>query len=179
MRRSLPDEHGWWWMKAIEDDEWRMAFVNTNRETITLFDGLDPREDQIEYKMDDFDEYLADWYGPFHCPGTDFGQSTIVTEESHHREAARKGKAIVLQHVDFKHCPDEEHHSNVTVTSLRDRDEAEAIIYREATEAGIESRLIGLFRELDMELDGVRLPFSAAAIVNGIRSALEAIEDEA
>lgn len=37
-------------------------------------------------------------------------------------------------------------------------------------------RLIILFRELDMEMDGVRVPASAAAVLNGIRAVLNEIE---
>lgn len=33
----------------------------------------------------------------------------------------------------------------------------------------IQNRLVGLFRELDVELDGVLVPSSAAAIINAIR----------
>lgn len=37
-------------------------------------------------------------------------------------------------------------------------------------------RLESLCRELDMEMDGVRVPQTAAAILNGIRSVLSEIE---
>lgn len=40
-----------------------------------------------------------------------------------------------------------------------------------------QSELIRLCKELDIELDGVRMPAMAAAIVNGIRRVLDEIED--
>jgi hypothetical protein len=40
----------------------------------------------------------------------------------------------------------------------------------------IEMRLLSLCRELDAEMDGVRVPASAAAILNGIRSVLSDAE---
>ena len=38
MRKTTPDEHGWYWSKSPSDGDWCMAFVNMNRETVTLFD---------------------------------------------------------------------------------------------------------------------------------------------
>ena len=40
------------------------------------------------------------------------------------------------------------------------------------------NKLVALCIELDSELDGVKLPASAAAAMNGIRSVLEDMEDD-
>jgi len=47
-------------------------------------------------------------------------------------------------------------------------------------ELGVTSyaRLVGLCRELDIELDGVNVPGSAAAILNAIRKILRDLEEE-
>ena len=176
MRKTLPDEHGWYWAKSPRDGEWCMAFVNMNRETITLFDGVDPRNDQIEYPMDEFKNSDRHWYGPFNCPGTDFGQHTIVIEEEQHQKAERDGEAIVVTYADFRHCDDL--HSSIAIVGRCSEEQARAITQRETRELGIESKLVKLCRELDMELDGVRLPAPAAAVANGIRSTLERLEDD-
>jgi hypothetical protein len=125
MRKTLPDEHGWYWAKSPRDGEWCMAFVNMNRETITLFDGVDPRNDQIEYPMDEFKNSDRHWYGPFNCPGTDFGQHTIVMEEELHRKAEAECRAMCVTYVDYKYCDDENHHSSIAITELRTRADAD------------------------------------------------------
>jgi len=130
MRTTLPDEHGWYWSKSPRDGDWCMAFVNTNRETIILFDGVDPRNDQIEYSMDEFENSNREWYGPFNCPGTDFGQHTIVMEEKLHREAITEGKAMCVTFVDYSHCSDENHHASIAITELRPRQDADELCHR-------------------------------------------------
>ena len=107
-----------------------MAFVNTNRETIILFDGVDPRNDQIEYSMDEFENSNREWYGPFNCPGTDFGQHTIVMEEKLHREAIAEGKAMCVTFVDYSHCSDANHHASIAITELRPRQDADELCHR-------------------------------------------------
>lgn len=42
----------------------------------------------------------------------------------------------------------------------------------------VAGRLVALCRELDEELDGVKIPASAAAVCNGIRDVLNQIDDE-
>jgi len=138
MRITLPDEQGWYWCHHQESDRWCMAFVNMNRETVTLFDGVDPRNDQIEYPMDEFENSDRHWYGPFHCPGTDFGQHTIVMEEALHREASKSGEAIVVTYVDFQHCKDERYHSSIAIVGRCSMEAAEAITQRETANIGME-----------------------------------------
>lgn len=130
MRKTIPDEHGWYWSKSPSDGEWCMAFVNTNRDTVTLFDGVDPRNDQIEYMVGDFHCCTREWYGPFNCPGTAFGQHTIVVEEKLHIEAIEEGKAMCVTFVDYQHCPAEKHHSSIAITELRTRQDASELCKR-------------------------------------------------
>ena len=130
MRKTLPDEHGWYWSKSPSDGDWCMAFINMNRETVTLFDGVDPRNDQIEYPMDEFENSNREWYGPFNCPGTDFGQHTIVMEEKLHSEAIAEGKAMCVTFVDYSHCSDENHRSSIAITELRPRQDADELWQR-------------------------------------------------
>ena len=124
MRKTLPDEHGWYWSKSPSDGDWCMAFVNMNRETVTLFDGVAPRNDQIEYPMDEFENSDRHWYGPFQCPGGDIGQHTLVIDEQLHEEAEASGDAIVLTYVDYQHCDDENHHSSLAITDRCSREQA-------------------------------------------------------
>ena len=177
MRTTLPDEQGWYWCHHQESDHWCMAFVSTSLETIILFDGFEPSHDEITYQWSDFEGKDRHWYGPFHCPGTHFGQHTIVMEESLHRKASKSGEVIVVTYADFQHCKDEKHHSSVAIVGKCSREAAEAITLRETAGIGVESKLVRLCRELDAELDGVKIPASAAAVANGIRTLLDNLED--
>ena len=48
---------------------------------------------------------------------------------------------------------------------------------KEKKKEGQLPKLIRLFRELDCELDGVKLPFTASAIANAIRHTLNEMEE--
>ena len=123
MRTTLPDETGWYWAKS-PTSEWSMAFVNTDRERVTLFDGIDPTDDQMYFPWDDEEWSGWDWYGPFNCPGTDFGQHTIVMEEEQHQKAERDGEAILVTYADFLHCDDM--HSSIAIVGRCSKEEARA-----------------------------------------------------
>ncbi len=174
MQKTLPDESGWYWFKFVETGEWNVAHIDCERERITVFIDSDPSQvdacSPCEMNSD------RQWYGPFHCPGTDFGQHTIVVAEEDHQKAERNGEAIVVTYADFRHCDDL--HSSIAVIGTCSEEQAKAIAQRETRKIAVESTLVRLCRELDMELDGVRLPATAAAIANGIRSTLERLEDE-
>ena len=173
MLNKKPDEQGWFWTKANDTGTWNMAFASTATEMITLFDGFEDQKENTEIPMSDFDFCDRHWYGPFNCPGGDFGQHTIVIEEGLHEQAELSGEAIVIQHVDFAHCPKADAMGSITITSRRSAVEAKNLIYSETQAVATESRLIRMFRELDAELDGVRIPASAAAVANAIRRIIE------
>ena len=129
MRTTTPDEDGWYWCEDKNGD-WMLTFVDMLQERAWLIDETSLMEDWIG--LEDVDGYgIVRWFGPLVCPGGDFGGPTVILDAQRHNEAAKEGKAIVLTHVDFKHCPDEKHHSRVTVTALMDREKAEKIISRE------------------------------------------------
>jgi len=138
MQTTVPNKLGWYWAKG-DNGQWYMTFVDTNpdEESIVVWDGNDPVDPVMPPICFDLDSEKAKsfeaWYGPFHCPGTDFGLSTIVLEEVLHQRAERTGEALVLQYVDFQHCHDDQYHSQAWTTSLRSRSEAADVIYQEAS----------------------------------------------
>lgn len=125
-RNTLPDDSGWYWVKTV-DEEWKMAYVHTGIERVLFIDGEHPMDFETDSRA--FDQDFSDcdwWYGPFECPGGDFGGNTVIVDEDRHEEAEADGSVIVLKHFDFGHCRDEKYHSRFTTTSLVTRDEAES-----------------------------------------------------
>lgn len=131
MRTSVPDEQGWYWAKDVHGD-WRMACVSTCSEKVWLFDeGLEP-PCWDAYDLDGFPAgIVVAWYGPFQCPGGDFGGLTVVSDEELHDKAALERKVIGIVHFDYRYCRDEGHGSSITFSGLYTRDEAEERIHRE------------------------------------------------
>lgn len=132
MRTSTPDETGWWWVET-KHDGWSMAYVDTGREKVFLFDGHEPpdfsRMDECDWETVAHDIGAVRWFGPLICPGGPFGGDTVIIGAERHDEAEREGKAIVLRHVNFHHCRDDRSGASITVTGLYSRAEAEPLIY--------------------------------------------------
>lgn len=132
---KTPDEHGWYWVKYY-DDRWFMAFVDTGREKAYFFDG------SSRYANHDLEEVPEDaytaWYGPFACPGGDFGAVTVVADEELHTKAKAERKAIGIQHFDYRYCVGESHGSSLTVSGLYDREDADRLIHREVSRCNAE-----------------------------------------
>ena len=113
MRNTQPDEQGWYWAK-MGNGEWAMAFVDTGQEEVTIWNGDHPYEGcrRALYDEPEFpDQQVVAWYGPFNCPGGDFGSPTIVVDEKLHSAAASNCEAIALTYVDYQHCDDGNHES--------------------------------------------------------------------
>lgn len=129
---KLPDEQGVYWAEDWHG-EWMVAFVDTGKEIVTLFgEDFDPKYRDI-YEFDEFPKKLIKaWYGPFACPGGDFGSQTVVATEEDHQRAKRNKEAIVIVHVDYRHCSDEKHRASITSTATMPREEANEYVKREA-----------------------------------------------
>jgi len=131
MRTTLPDDQGWYWCKDNADN-WFMAFVDTGEETIAMWDGHDPIQPPLYFDWDSQQsEQIVAWYGPFNCPGGDFGGLTVIASEDDYKNAEKDRKAIGIQHFDYKYCRDEGHGSSLTISGLYDRKEADGRIHRE------------------------------------------------
>ena len=105
-----------------------MTLVNMDRETITLFDGVEPQRGQSEYPIEDFDGSERLWYGPFHCPGGDFGEHTIGMDVEMHMRATAEKKAMCLTYVDYEHCEEEHYSGSIAITEVRSAADASALI---------------------------------------------------
>lgn len=124
---KIPDTEGWYWIMD-NDCEWRMAFVDTSNESVFVLPG-DIRGGCSVSRLA-FAEVSErfDWYGPFSCPGGDFGDTTIVPSEDLCRDAAASGKAIVITYANYKFCRDEKHAASIAITQLLSREMADAAI---------------------------------------------------
>lgn len=131
MLRTTPDEQGWYWVNDPVSGEWQMACVNTFHDTVTFLDG-DNAARINKCDLEDIDGLV--WYGPFACPGGDFGAMTIEKDVELYEKATAEGKAIVIEHVDFRCCNDGQPTAQVTLTSLIGREEAKSLIYRRSGE---------------------------------------------
>lgn len=144
MKSQTPDEQGWYWCED-ECGEWFMAFVSTGNDEVFLWDGQNPRDSRSAGLEDAAELFgIERWFGPFGCPGGDFHENTVVTDKPLQELAAANRNAIVLIHVDFRHCRDEGHGSSITMVSVQPRSEADkyirkevADIKREASQAAI------------------------------------------
>lgn len=142
MTFNTPDEQGWYW---CEDDlgNWYMTFVDTGREFVYFCDVNDPCFDPVDRLRIDSNtvKSIKRWLGPIGCPGGDFHENTVIADAPLHDLAASEGKAIVLVHVDYRHCADS-HGSSITMCSVQSRENAEKYIAKEVedmkrdTEAG-------------------------------------------
>lgn len=132
MLTETPDEHGWYWCEDV-DGGWLMAFFDTGREIVHFWDGIDPQYEPLQRTWPIDSQEVKDirrWFGPFGCPGGDFHENTVITDAPLHEQASAEGKAIVLVHVDLKHCRDG-HGSRITMTSVQPLSDAEKYIERE------------------------------------------------
>lgn len=131
MRYETPDDQGWWWVET-KHDGWSMAYVDTGREKVFLFDGHEPpdfsRMNECELDTVAHDIGALRWFGPINCPGGPFGSDTIIISAERHDDAANEGKAIVLRHVDFSHLKGEGTHGQITVSGMYTRSEARGLI---------------------------------------------------
>lgn len=122
---KTPDEQGWYWVKD-RDDNWFMAFVDTSAEEVCFWDEQRPFHNPFicDFESTHLGGCIA-WYGPFVCPGGDFGGDTVVACEEHHERAKKEKKVIGITHFDFRYCRDEHHGASLTVTGVYTREEAE------------------------------------------------------
>jgi hypothetical protein len=126
----LPTDEGLYWAKT-RHDEWCLAYVDPGNEQVTIF-VVDGKHRDVY----DFDELPAGlvkaWYGPFACPGGDFGSQTVVAAEEDHQRAKRNKEAIVIVHVDYRHCSGEKHGASITSVATMPREKADEYVKREA-----------------------------------------------
>ena len=138
MIERTPDECGWWWVET-KWDGWSMAYVDTGREKVYLFDGHEPpdfsRMDECELDTVAHDIGAVRWFGPLTCPGGPFGGDIVIVGAERHDEAIRDGKAIVIRHADFSHVDDERSGARITTSGLYTRDEAMGLIGIEPEDA--------------------------------------------
>lgn len=134
---DLPDETGWYWAYRVDANEWLMVFVDCGvRERIFVYGGEDGTG---PHRFDYDDEQLTielgrlQWYGKINCPGGDFGNETVIISQEMRALANQERKAIVLTHVDYRHCDDERHGANITSVSVMSREEATQHLHREIT----------------------------------------------
>lgn len=138
-KTKLPDEQGWYWAES-HDGDWYMAFVDTGQERVYMMDGENPMAPDITADFDDAASLgIRRWFGPFQCPGGDFGGHTVVIDAEMLDRAKRERKAIVLLHVDYKFCRDEKHGSSITCSSVVPRVKADEYVYRETEEIKAEN----------------------------------------
>jgi len=138
MLTKLPDDQGWYWCKILDSEEWCMAFVDTGREQVKIWDadGLtgpatsEWDEDAIRAKFGEIE-----WYGPITCPGGDFGGPTVVIDEEAHKKAAAEKSVIVLQHFVYAYC-DDRPGSTYTIWGCYEPGVADAMLRKNAVEAG-------------------------------------------
>lgn len=136
---KLPDEQGWYWAEC-HDGCWLMAFVDTGREVVILMDGDNPDSPSAHVEFDEIEtQKIKRWFGPFQCPGGDFGGSTVVKTVEDYALAKKKKNAIVVVHVDYLHCR-AGHGANITITSVVPREKADTYIYRERDEIAEETK---------------------------------------
>ena len=125
---KLPDEQGWYWCRSRHDC-WSVAFVSTRDEVVAFFDEDEPFHNPATFNFDAPNVAgVVEWYGPFHCPGGDFGEHSVVPCAELREKARMEGKAIGIQYVDFRACKDELHGSSFTITGLYDREAAMKLI---------------------------------------------------
>lgn len=120
MTTNTPLDSGWYW---VENDrgEWFMVCYDADREIMRA--AFDADDSQSRHPGN-----IAAWHGPFNCPGGPFGEVTVVPPDETQKLAKAEGKAIVIQHVCYRHCDDEKHGSSVTVVSIMSRDKADDAI---------------------------------------------------
>lgn len=131
MTENLPDDQGWYWAECA-DGEWMMAFVDTGNEKVVLYEGEAPEAGELHCGFEQISSCgIKRWFGPFTCPGGDFGGSTVEKDAEHYDRAKKERKAMVVVHVDYRYCRDEGHGSSITVTSTVPREVADKYVRRE------------------------------------------------
>ena len=132
MKDKLPDDHGMYWANT-RHDEWLLAYVDTGSEQVVMFsEDFNPSYRDV-YEFDEFPKGLVRaWYGPFACPGGEFGEQTVVAAEEDHQRAKRNKEAIVIVHVDFRYCREDKHGASITSVATMPRDKANEYVKREA-----------------------------------------------
>lgn len=129
---KTPDEQGMYWIKT-RHDEWCLAYLDTNNERVTIFSDEFNSKYRDIYELDELPAGLVrQWYGPFACPGGDFGSQTVVAAEEDHQRAKRNKEAIVIVHVDYRHCKGEKHGASITSVATMPREKAHKYVEREA-----------------------------------------------
>ena len=123
MRRTVtPDFTGWYWCQSDNTGQWHMAMVDAESEITDFYSDFEtPFRCANSLIGEAFG--ACEWHGPLVCPGGPFGGSSALAGEDEHADAAKSGKAIVIKHADFTHCPGTRG-GTITVVGLCSAEEA-------------------------------------------------------
>lgn len=153
---KTPSENGWYWVadNPEAEDGWMMAFLDVEQDVPTVV-TFDPERcmagfGRVATRWDWDGRVWRDrgypagrwsgpecWFGPLNQPGGPFGSHIVEACEEDHQRAEKESKVIGIQHFDFRYCRDEGHGSNITLSGVYTREEAEKITSRMITDEAV------------------------------------------